>query len=356
MDIEINPNCIQSAPPNDSIVTLNKNIILDYLVNNDTIVFKSQQRGEPELSRQEKMEIAENIFDKSKLNFLSRFGKYLPPNYLNMFEDFQNEDEEYSQISLLLKQLHTQNSKKNEVNRKNRRFEALRRLIEEDKYFSEVEMMKRNPLLYEQLVGQYLSENEKRERDKVDTEQITFVKILMEGMERDQADNKMKIQQENEDNAMEEEDSDEDIDSNQAAFIEPKPSTSKWGEFPGTEDENPIRRYGAYTPQKKFITAQERQLLKSEFTTLMYQNFLDGNDEEFDYKTVDDNEAYDNIDIVNNDEEDKYFDEEQPEELNMNVDVGNRASESSEDELDIYMNALNQHPSVCQLAKDLRNL
>lgn len=58
-------------------------------------------------------------------------------------------------------------------------------MLKEDSYFSEIEMMKRNPLLYEQLVGQYLTEEEKRERDKFEMkDNTTFVKILMEGIER----------------------------------------------------------------------------------------------------------------------------------------------------------------------------
>lgn len=58
-------------------------------------------------------------------------------------------------------------------------------MIKGDQYFSEIEMMKRHPLLYEQLVGQYLTGEEKRERDKYEMkENVTFVKILMEGIER----------------------------------------------------------------------------------------------------------------------------------------------------------------------------
>lgn len=56
---------------------------------------------------------------------------------------------------------------------KNRRFDALKKMVTEGTYFSEEEMRKRNPLLYEQLVGQYLSEEEKRMREEIDTSNIT---------------------------------------------------------------------------------------------------------------------------------------------------------------------------------------
>lgn len=53
--------------------------------------------------------------------------------------------------------------------------------------------------------------------------------------------------------------------------------------------------------------------------------------------TVDNNEAYDNINIRNQDEEEKYFDSESPETVLMeNV----RDENDSEDELDMYMRSL----------------
>lgn len=57
-----------------------------------------------------------------------------------------------------------------QVQIKNRRFEALKKLITEGSYFSEEEMRKRNPLLYEQLIGQFLTEEEKHDREYDTTE------------------------------------------------------------------------------------------------------------------------------------------------------------------------------------------
>lgn len=53
--------------------------------------------------------------------------------------------------------------------------------------------------------------------------------------------------------------------------------------------------------------------------------------------TIDDNEAYDNIDLKSQDEEDKYFDSESPENLYPSED---RNEVETEDELDIYMKSL----------------
>lgn len=47
-------------------------------------------------------------------------------------------------------------------------------MVEEGSYFTESEMRNRNPLLYEELVGKYLTPDERRERlNNIDTTNIT---------------------------------------------------------------------------------------------------------------------------------------------------------------------------------------
>lgn len=330
------------------------NNIFNYLIQNKDICFKTQQRDEADFTDEEKLKIAKEIYDKSKASFLLRFGKYMMKQQLEIFAPSAINSEEDEEIKLILANLTRVYSDSNSgLKTKNRRYEALKQLVAENSYFSEVEMMKRNPLLYEQLIGQYLNEEERRKRDRTD-EQNTLVKILLEGMERDEAFDKKKQQLEDENNAMEESDSDEEEPITLKVPPPPKPSTSRWGEFAELQDHT-IGKNGLITNTQKFITTQERQLLRDEFTTIMYANFLNGHDD-FDYATVDNNDAYDNIDIIGHDEEDKYFDSEEPENALMDDENKQVEAESSEDELDIYMSALNQHPTVMQLSKDLQNL
>ncbi|XP_029475653.1 coiled-coil domain-containing protein 97 isoform X4 [Rhinatrema bivittatum] len=61
--------------------------------------------------------------------------------------------------------------------------------------------------------------------------------------------------------------------------------------------------------------SEEKALLREELVTQMHQRFLDGRDRDFDYSEVDDNPDLDNLDIVTRDEEESYFDEEEPEEV-----------------------------------------
>lgn len=341
-DINVNLNKIE-----DMIIDSEKDQIFNHLANDESIIFKLQQRHESDLTVEEKIQIASDLYQKNKLSFLVRFGKYLNPLHLDHFKKILNESEDSFEIQMILNDLQRNTSKTHNIDVKNRRYEALQQLIRENSYFSEVEMMKRNPLLYEQLVGQYLTEEEKYERDRYKKSDLTLVKVLLEGIERDNAKLTQKVQEDLENSMMEEEDSEDDENENEKCCQKsnsPQPSTStlKWGEF--EEDKRPTFRNAAGS-----LTETEREILKEEFVTTMYQNFLDGKDKDFNYDEVDNNSKYDNTYALDQDAEDKYFDSEEPE----TVEVENQ---SSEDELDIYMNALNQHPTVLELAKDVKKM
>lgn len=336
--------------------------LLEELSNNPDVFCKTQQRDETDISGDEKIKFLTDIFDKSKANFLSRFGRFLNTDRINLFQQFEEDPKNGYEIKFHLKYLRQRQSKSKKRLR-NKRYAALKRLVEKGSYFSENEMMKRNPLLYEQLVGQYLSTKEKRLRDRLDyTDTNSLVGMLMNGIEKEQMEAKRRIQELEEDTE-EGDTSDSDVDSHKCpsgvtkiSTGEEEPVHSLWGEF-HEKDNKPIKPRPTTKDVDLLITSKERQLLREEFITTMYEHFLEGKDDDFDYNAVDNSDEYDNFEIITNDEEEKYFDSEEPEDVNMVVETNDNAKEeSSEDELDIYMNALNQHPSVCQLSEDIKKL
>lgn len=324
---------------------ISRDDILTHLTNNEEIIFKIQHKSDADLSKEEKFQIAADIFERSKVIFLTRFGKYLNENQLNYFKNFDDED-----MNVILRDLLKEHSEKaRHLLIRNRRYEALNQLKEETTYFSEIEMMKRNPLLYEQLVGQYLTKDEKKERDKVNTKEGSFVKILMEGIERDASEEKRKQQEEEEDNVMEEEDDDEDEDvvpENESDDEELRRSYVAWGEI--QEDRPKVKKIH----NVPLITATERRLLREEFVTTMYENFLEGKDSDFDYKNVDTNQQYDNIEMLASDAEEKYFESESPGDVEMEETV----KEESEDELDTYMKHIHHKLEMSQIQSNLKKL
>lgn len=387
-------------------------IIKEIISANPLILIKHQQRNEDDLNNEEKFHLAKDIYDKSKLIFFMRFGKFLNQSQLNHLDDIFKDYNDLNEIKIIIDKLKTTSQQRYTAsNVKNRRFQALKKLIDGDSYFTETEMMKRNPLLYEQLVGQYLTRAEIRERDR-NVNPTSFVSILLDGIEREHAENTLKSQKEYENNAMEEEESsDEDEAEVKSIIVEESIEVSSpiiqsrtivestcelpqqvWGEFSQsisnssdhiTCDQSPQQLWGEFaqssskTPdptthfqrriektmnhkQNVSITTTERRMLRDEFVSLMYESFLSGNDD-YDYTEIDNDEQYDDMDMIAHDEEDKYFDSEEPVDAMLTDGDDSdgfierkRSQSSSDDELDMFMNALNNHPTVCNLTAEMK--
>lgn len=79
------------------------NDLLDYLSRSQVAHFKSQQRGEPDLSKEEKRKIAESVLNRSYSVFLSRFGNHLLERHLEYFVECSVE--ERYEVEFYLKKL-----------------------------------------------------------------------------------------------------------------------------------------------------------------------------------------------------------------------------------------------------------
>ncbi|KAK1876955.1 Coiled-coil domain containing protein 97 [Dissostichus eleginoides] len=157
---------------------------------------------------------------------------------------------------------------------RNQRYAALRALQEGGEYFSDEQMRIREPLLYEQYIGQYLTDEEvlaRSQESMLDDAQ---------GGPGAPAGNKGGLTQLL-------------LNSYQERLI---------------QDLIPAQQKD-WEP-----TAEEKALLREEFIGQMHQRFLDGKDKDINYSEVDENPDYDNLDIVSRDEEDKYFDDEDDDE------------------------------------------
>ena len=85
-------------------ITSLQNAMLDHLASSEVAHFKDQQRGEPELSFEQKRQIAEDILKHNPGQFLARFGKFLQAQHLDYFTELNAVSESY-EISFHLKQL-----------------------------------------------------------------------------------------------------------------------------------------------------------------------------------------------------------------------------------------------------------
>ncbi|XP_045148666.1 coiled-coil domain-containing protein 97 isoform X2 [Echinops telfairi] len=247
----------------------------------------SQQQGEPDLTEREKVAILGQLYREKPLVFLERFHTGLREEHLTCFSHLRGD---HRADFYCAKVAHQGTARPRAL--RNRRYAALRELIQGGEYFSDEQMRFRAPLLYEQYIGQYLTPEELSARGPAPqppgTPACPLSDLLLQSYQEWEVRQRLLQQQEEEEACLEEEEEDEEDGSGE-------------GESPDGDSE-------ARVPD-----SEERLILREEFTSRMHQHFLDGKDGDFDYSTVDDNPDFDNLDIVARDEEERYFDEEEPE-------------------------------------------
>lgn len=241
------------------------------------VIIKSQQRDEPDLTDNEKFYYLQEMLNRSPGKFLMKYGGLLLEHHLVYFKKYDDYE-----IKFRLRELHKNLSDgSRKVVRRNRRYECLKKLMDEGVYFCEKEMRQREPLLYEHYIGQYLTTDEREALDQQCSDVLLSDRILH------QADVKRR-----EELLSEQRDAEE--------MVEYESSEDEEDEDSKEVDENHT------------ISEKEKRKLRQEFLRTMQLKFLDGKEVEFDYSKVDNNVEYDSIEQRGIDEEEKYFDSEEP--------------------------------------------
>ncbi|XP_056609293.1 coiled-coil domain-containing protein 97 [Triplophysa dalaica] len=236
---------------------------------------KSQQLGEPDLTLEERKKVLMNQYRSKPLVFLERYQAHLKPEHTEAFSHLSGD----CRVQYYCREIQKRTSSTTVRTRiRNHRYAALRALQKEGQYFSEEQMRVRDPLLYEQYIGQYLSEEEifERSEESMRNGPKGLADLLINSYQEKLIQNRLEEEQEREQCAEEESD-EEDCDQPRQAEWEPN------------ED--------------------EKAMLREEFLSQMHQRFLDGKDD-FNYSEVDENPDYDNLDILSRDAEERYFDDD----------------------------------------------
>jgi len=132
---------------------------------------KSEQRDDPQMDFTERVQIIEETLVSTPGLFLERYGAHVKEEHLCYFESLRSDD--YS-LNFHISQIKERLLDTKNLLVKNRRYAALKKLVKEGNYFSENEMKSRNPLLYDQLVGQHMTEDEHMERDMANFQNMTY--------------------------------------------------------------------------------------------------------------------------------------------------------------------------------------
>ncbi|KAJ6663493.1 hypothetical protein lerEdw1_009572 [Lerista edwardsae] len=276
-----------SGRPDDSDPAL---LAMFHAVASSRLAVKSQQKDEPDFTPTEKLAILRDLYHAKPLVFLERFRTALREEHLPCFRHLSGS---YEADFYCAEVRRASVGKTRHTRVRNKRYAALQQLIRGGEYFSDEQMRCRDPLLYEQYIGQYLSDEELQALGSCKLEaSCPLSGVLLDSYQEQVIQRRLQIQQEQEEACGEEEEEEEEEDGagDGAEATTLDPDMEEW--VPDVE---------------------EKALLREEFTSRMYQRFLDGKDGDFNYSEVDENPDFDNLDIVSRDEEERYFDGEDPE-------------------------------------------
>jgi hypothetical protein len=254
----------------DEEMTNDKEGIVRTILGLPSSTFKSQQRDEPDLARNEKRSIAEDLFDKRPDAFLAKFGKHLRPKQLDYFARFAEKDDE---VRHRLRRLRTLGDR---VGRRNRRLRAIGRMEAEggdEGYFGLEAMKERKPALFHQMVGKHCKKEAGGDTEEpVDQTDCRLSSIILNHIDLDR-DRERKKECERDEEEFDEEEEEEE--------------------------------------SEKIEETDSKAQLLSEFTRVMKESFLDGGDATFfDYAKVDEDSDLDDLEAMDRDEEERYFDED----------------------------------------------
>lgn len=181
---------------------------------NSNVIVKTQQKDELDFTVEQKLDILKDILEKNPATFLMRFGQCISPEDLVYFENLDKENNNF-ELTFRIKELKNLfDAKKKHVHVQNRRYKALQRLMTGSDYFAENEMRRRDPLLYEQYVGQYMTEDEKLDRDRAEQcSHPTLSGVLLQRFDSRDTEWIFQCQKEREEEQCAEEDSDSDSET-----------------------------------------------------------------------------------------------------------------------------------------------
>ncbi|XP_054154451.1 coiled-coil domain-containing protein 97-like [Oppia nitens] len=278
--------------------------MVDKIANRNDVYFKSQQIGESDLTVDEKRHIVDKLFNDNKQVFLQRYGNCLTKDELNCFDRFDDNSDDHRVIESLLKMLR-QKLNKRQTTVKNRRFQMVDKLMTSGHYFSDSEMESRQPELFEQMIGQYMTDEEKSkltiERYAQNEEPITLSSFLMKHLVQTSCQTSV-----NNNNNIEEFDSDSDDNDE-----ENDDNGGSSGDYDDNEEDNNESNDNQRSQPENDISEERKLELREEFMKIMSENFIDGKDKQYyDYNECDENSELDYNQMADRDNEDKYFDDE----------------------------------------------
>ena len=274
--------------------------VMEFVTRNiDIIPFKTLRHGEEELPQSQQLtQMKATLHDDPGL-FLSKWGRYLSQNSLRLFQIIPgNYEVDFYLDSLLYLQEEPQQSQPQPQPHKksamqllahNRRYKFLQHELRQSDYYSNESVQLREPVLYDQFIGQYIPA---REKAKPFDNDITLVNRIFSNMDRKFVDDHLyeqKIKDEEqfeEEEEEEEEEEDMDMDKSTPVVVTKKKNkdvemkevalSDDGAEKSSIEDEEEEEEEEEEVDTEKDKEFRDEQ--RAELIRLLEEKFLDGKD------------------------------------------------------------------------------
>ncbi|MED6136717.1 hypothetical protein PIB30_058412 [Stylosanthes scabra] len=279
----------------------------------------------------QRKQIFRDLLSRDVALFLERYGSELTSNELGEF-DSMKDDYEVNWHVKRLRSIMNPTSKElrmRSVTVKNRRRAYLDKLVSDGHYFSEDAMREREPYLHHEYVGKFQDQSgrgmarpgerwsETLMRRCEEAELVAKIRVEQQRMgvaERDWVGNE-RFQEEEEEEEEEEEDEDEEEEEEQDEERKKDGSNTQFAERHSnqpdvSDDGNASESDPARESQESSLSAEELEDRMNQFTNIMQQKFLLGEDHEYlDYTKIDNDESLDDhwMREANIDAEERYF-------------------------------------------------
>ncbi|CAI4222646.1 unnamed protein product [Auanema sp. JU1783] len=285
--------------------------LFEKIISHDNVFYIHQQRNDPDLTKEDRLKILNDLFNSNLRLFLERYEKYIDPNDCDIFENPDND----STIELIIQRIRKR-VQKSEKETRNRRYIALRKLEKEGEFFSDLNMREREPYLYDVMVGRYLTQEEAHcLRPSVDRDCRSDWSGLLSQFEQAEEISQRRNAQKNYYEGDNEKDEEKKKMSRFFAHVENSMNNEDEPEDDNVEMselKEEINRISQEEAESMIINDEVGpETLREEFMSHMVERFLSGKDAAFiNYAEIDgeENDAFDNIRLQ--DEEDAWFDED----------------------------------------------
>jgi hypothetical protein len=267
--------------------------------NIDAIPFKTLRYGEVELGQEEKLKQMRSTLHNDPSLFLSKWGRHLSQNTLRLFQvikgnyevDFYldsllyQEPEDLDMTSLRIQHDRAPPPRKSAMRQlaQNRRYEFLQRKLRLSDYFSDESIQLREPVLYDQYVGQHIPANEKSKPFEKD---VTLVNRIFSNMDRKFVEDHLYEQkvideeqlEEEEDDEDEEDESDQDISEKSTPIVVTKKKNKDIEMEEANDEKDEKRESDEESEQDIEALIDFREEQRQELIRLLEEKFLDGKD------------------------------------------------------------------------------